>query len=1083
MAILSTAAFVPLTAGFVWYPARDPANAKKAPNVRSKMVILREPIIPMLTSRILLALLCIIGTQPLYAQSVKEADCKLYTRIDGLSSNYVSGIIQDSTGFIWVATNKGLNRFDGRFFLNYYRNSSGIPLTDNLIKALTMQRDEIIATTIAGGFVLNPYTGATKKLIVPADPAIFWWTNYGTETLRDPSGRYIFSSRTGLYVFDSAGKLNNRYDHYRPEDARHRELFFGGSLSQLRNGWVLQYNDSSFSAYDPVTDHIDPLFDVHLPAFKKAVTDSLGMQRVTFRGPDDQVLIKNEEKSTLDIFDFTRNQSFPSPMPATLLADINEYSKIFYLRDTLIAITGRWSGFYLLRYDPAVRRLSLRGQKSFAGRHCTAIFLDRENRFWVGATNGLYKQNLSSPSYDAYDLAAAWPDLVNYELRAITGQGGRLFMSFRSDGGMVMMDMATHKPLRRFDFSKYGSRSNNIPVIFPFDKDTIWLGTSQGILWLDTRNFQSGRVVLSPELDWGNKKNPICMLDDGKGNVWISYGKINTILRYNRATRRFTDISSSNSHLALTYCFNMEKDKAGNVWFAGDGLCRWNAAKQKIDTLILYPSVGGSLTSYLGILGMDSAGSLWLFSYNNGIIEYRLDENKMMLRNGQWDDDILTSSPVVGDHIWLGIDNGLAVFNTKDYSTRLFTYADGLPSVPVTSFRKNSWYDPSGDVFYFGSGHQLVGVKPDPSNGRIHPPALFIERISTPGRSFRGNTAQLELPYADNSFQIEFNTVNFHSAEENRFAYRVTPSADTGWQMLNTQPTVSFNNVVPGKYRIQLKLFSVNHRWPDQTREIWLVVRPPFWKTGWFIALLVGVFLAGVGLVYRYRIKTIKEKANLDRLISEYEIKALHAQMNPHFIFNALNSIREMMLHHDDRNASLYLSLFADMIRLNLTHSGKNFITLKEHVDYLAGYLAMEQLRFSDFQYTITVEEGLDLAAIRLPPMLIQPLAENAIWHGLLPSGDDKQLRMSFYTRKDKLVCEIDDNGIGIRQSLLDKSGSAPLRESVGINNIRRRMAILNEKYQMECCLDIRDKSELPGAIGSGTVAMLMVQLDEDPFN
>ncbi|WP_431216114.1 hypothetical protein ACQ86N_16630 [Puia sp. P3] len=112
--------------------------------------------------------------------------------------------------------------------------------------------------------------------------------------------------------------------------------------------------------------------------------------------------------------------------------------------------------------------------------------------------------------------------------------------------------------------------------------------------------------------------------------------------------------------------------------------------------------------------------------------------------------------------------------------------------------------------------------------------------------------------------------------------------------------------------------------------------------------------------------------------------------------------------------------------------------------------------------------------------MLIQPLVENAIWHGLLPNGDNKQLNILFYIEEEQLVCEIEDNGIGIRRSLLNKHGRQ-MHESMGIGNIRQRIAILNEKYQIRCSLSIQDKSEISGARGSGTVSRLIVPAFEEP--
>jgi len=220
---------------------------------------------------------------------------------------------------------------------------------------------------------------------------------------------------------------------------------------------------------------------------------------------------------------------------------------------------------------------------------------------------------------------------------------------------------------------------------------------------------------------------------------------------------------------------------------------------------------------------------------------------------------------------------------------------------------------------------------------------------------------------------------------------------------------------------------------------------------------------------------------SLDQQLAEYEMKALHAQMNPHFIFNSLNSIKEMILHQDTRNASLYLSRFAQLIRLNLEHSRKTFITLRQNIEYLESYLEMEQLRFADFNYHIGIRGEIDVDEIRIAPMLIQPLVENAIWHGLLPNSGNKQLNILFYIDEEKLVCEIEDNGIGIRRSLLNKNDLQQMHTSMGIGNIRQRIAILNEKYRISCSLSIRDKSEISGAMDTGTVSKLVVPAYEEP--
>jgi LytS/YehU family sensor histidine kinase len=233
------------------------------------------------------------------------------------------------------------------------------------------------------------------------------------------------------------------------------------------------------------------------------------------------------------------------------------------------------------------------------------------------------------------------------------------------------------------------------------------------------------------------------------------------------------------------------------------------------------------------------------------------------------------------------------------------------------------------------------------------------------------------------------------------------------------------------------------------------------------------LILVTILFIYRRRVEQMREKLSLDKQMAEYEMKALHAQMNPHFIFNSLNSIREMILHDDNRNASRYLTRFSRLIRLNLEHSKQTFITLTQNIDYLESYLEIEQLRFADFSYKIETSSEINPDEMQLAPMLIQPLVENALWHGLLSKEKEKWVRIYFYLDQEKLVCEIEDNGIGIRQSLNNKTHSQSTHQSMGIGNIRQRIKILNEKYRIDCTLNIRDKTDIPGRTDTGTLITL----------
>lgn len=216
-----------------------------------------------------------------------------------------------------------------------------------------------------------------------------------------------------------------------------------------------------------------------------------------------------------------------------------------------------------------------------------------------------------------------------------------------------------------------------------------------------------------------------------------------------------------------------------------------------------------------------------------------------------------------------------------------------------------------------------------------------------------------------------------------------------------------------------------------------------------------------------------QELTGINEQLAEARLSALQTQMNPHFVFNALNSIKRMILDADNEKASRYLSKFALMIRMTLEHSKETFVTLQDNIQYLKAYLEMEKLRFDDrFVYSIVTAEEADASETMLPSMMIQPLVENAIWHGLMYAAHEKKLLIAFDLQEQRVVCIIEDNGIGIRQSEQLRQQQRPMHRSVGLGNLQNRIKIMNEKYHTECRLEITDLKQA-GLADSGTRAVL----------
>ncbi|MEP1781460.1 histidine kinase [Reichenbachiella sp.] len=219
------------------------------------------------------------------------------------------------------------------------------------------------------------------------------------------------------------------------------------------------------------------------------------------------------------------------------------------------------------------------------------------------------------------------------------------------------------------------------------------------------------------------------------------------------------------------------------------------------------------------------------------------------------------------------------------------------------------------------------------------------------------------------------------------------------------------------------------------------------------IGLLVLVITATY-YIYRNAMKTKR----VGQLLA---LKSLRSQMNPHFIFNALNSVNQFVALNDERAANKFLAEFSKLMRMVLDNSQKEFISLREEQEMIALYLKLEHYRFRDqFDYGFEIDPSLDLDELEIPPMLIQPYIENAIWHGLRYKKEKGHLQVNIYQNGDGIKISIEDNGIGRVESARLKTDNQKKKNSVGVKNTLERIAIINQVYHTNYKIKITDLNE-----------------------
>ncbi|HEX7846781.1 MAG TPA: histidine kinase [Chitinophagaceae bacterium] len=992
----------------------------------------------------------------LFSQSIDEKDFIHYGLRQGLSDNYVSGIAQDSNGYVWIATRRGLNRFDGKTFKQFLQTDKYNSIPDNSIYSMKMLNNyDLALATNDGAQIISTKTLEQLNLNIADDDKLRYWSNTCMYIMNDADGNYGVSTKTGFYIFSSSGQLKKRYDRFTRKDIG-AWMTFGWKVFRLPDDNMLQLNQRGVLLYDRKKNLLSDA-SVKYPIFNVMKQNNL-----FFFISRSEIIHMNIETNSFDLVDLDKGTLTAFPSCVDLIHTIGWQSNPSKINDSTWAINGKSKGFFLLTINNLKKTVSCSPKLYFADKFCTMIFTDRNDNLWIGTNEGLYKQN----SHPTFVETFALPGKVVSGLHILND---RIFVG-TDKKEILVIDKYSKKLIRSVQLPVIPVLSNFIRTFHQVHPDTMWVGTTAGLYWLNLRNYSTGLIELNKG---GSPSNIFLFFGDKKNNIWISNNEMSSIYYHDATKNSFVHIDSTAHPLFKTNIESFAEDKAGNIWIGGDAIVRWNATLQKIDTLIERLQTQRNFKKGYHVMA-DSKGDIWSTAGDDGLA--KLTGNPMHLRpnNLTQEKSSFMLPALFRDKIYVYTAKGAGYFDIATLKSIAFTENDGIPPGMVsTSFFVEDATD--GSV-WFAINNSICKIPVHTSVSNIKPPLLDITALSILNDTILNYPSpKISLDHTQGDINIFYSAINYNDPENMQFFYRIKNMKDSSWIDAGDQQNILLTNISPGNYKIELKVAAYDNKWPEQIKEFEIRIRPPFWRTPLFY-ISVAIILATIAwLLYRYRIKQIKQKANIDKQLAQTEMKALHAQMNPHFIFNCLNSIREMILNNENEQASLYLSKFARLIRITLNHSAKQFVSLDDTIDYLHRYIEMESIRTNSFEYHIETDENLESDEVFLPPMLIQPFIENAIWHGALP-GTRMHLWIRFKKHDQKLICEIEDDGIGIEASLKNK-GHTATDQSVGISNARQRIDVLNEKYNLESSLDVKDKSSITGSTQTGTIVTLLLPI------
>ncbi len=335
---------------------------------------------------------------------------------------------------------------------------------------------------------------------------------------------------------------------------------------------------------------------------------------------------------------------------------------------------------------------------------------------------------------------------------------------------------------------------------------------------------------------------------------------------------------------------------------------------------------------------------------------------------------------------------------------------------------------------------ELNEVLPD----KVPYPLFYLSSVSVRGKTIKDSL--IELRHQENDIVFQFDVLNYASGEQPIYYKLSGPYPDKGWVTGNT---LRLQNLIPGDYTLLVDLVEINGTGSGYCKEIRFFIKPAFWQTSVFYTLVVLGFLSLMGFIlYRQREKE-RRKARIISEMAGYQLTALKAQINPHFISNSLSAIQQLVFNNDIDQANQYTAKFSLLLRYVLQHSDKYTTQLTREIEIIDIIVELEQLRFGNqFVFIKELSPEINTDEVYVPALITQPIIENAIWHGLLPLRGKRKATLTFKTTllDDAIVISIIDNGLGRRIKSNDETDKR--RESKGMAILKTWADNMNKLFQ-----------------------------------
>jgi len=1006
--------------------------------------------------------------------------------INGLSNNRVWAITQDKHGLIWIGSGDGLNRYDG-YKVDVFRNEPGNrnSIPGNLIRCLfTDSQGTVWIGTSNGLAYYNDRSNSFQTFLQSKDQDSIAGNNVSA-IKEDRYGTMWIGTNTGLCSFDKKTRRFQKFLHN--DQANSISHNYIRDIEFAPDGSMWMSTGKGLNRFDFTTKTFRSFF--HNPQDTTTLSgNTLTKMAIDKNG---NLWLSVNETNFLECFN---TKTFEVIHYRTFTEEIS-HTPSNSPRDIFVDNRGRlWvgtdeEGLYLFLPDKNIfhhYKADLLDPNKLQTNTVVGLYQDKSNMIWLATYAGVERFN---PEQTKFMLFRPKPPttLVNNSVQAFA-EDSLHHLWIGTFNGIFIMDRKTgdYSIIRREGKNPHALSSNVIQSLCYDSRGNMWVGTRSGLNLFDPlhKNFRTyfttkdtargisfinslvtdknGDLLIGGAgglsmFDYKNdsvqnsfKESILELFVDNRGIIWIGGGGLSFgLIRYDKSLEKremFFNIPGDKSSLPSNSVYSIKQDLNGVIWLGTEaGLCSFDETQKKFTN---YSEKNGLPNVHVAQLLID-------------------DKNR----------------------IWMSTNRGISMFNESRTKFTNYDPSDGLQGWEFSGRNAFKTYD---GYFCYGGKSGFNMFHPDSLRKNDFIPTVVLNNITIFDQPLKIDSSfadlkTLTLSYKQNFFTFEFAALNYDHPEKNRYAYQLL-NFDKKEVQNGTSRVFSYTNVPPGSYTLKVRASNNDEVWNNEGFELKLIIVPPFWATWWFKTIVVMALLAAVLVFFKLRENRIKKEqlrqTEINKRIAEIRMTALRGQMNPHFIFNSLNSIQHFITTREKEEALNYLSKFSKLIRKILENSRENTVSLSNEVQLLELYIQLEQLRFGNkFDYHISIDKEIDMENTEIPPLIIQPYIENAILHGLIGKNGKGDLRFSLERNNGSLICKIEDNGIGRAKAKEIEEGKETRHKSLGIKLTEERIsglfALLD--YNMEVVIeDLYETEQASEGKPAGTRVTISIPVKDE---